>query len=380
MKQTFLAAVAACLAFQATTRAASVTDAGSILNLTPPQASSTDVAEIDDLGLGNDGFILFNVAEEGENLNARPFEENLLNNAPAYVGTLIAGPFTTSSGGWANYDDVSLGGEVFNTGAAAVRGGDGLESEVLNFEIAGTPPSSITMGIIVDNQDGLIWTPSALRVAVGESSSASVSTPGDLGTDLYLFQVDNSVSGDIVQVFLTEQDGNGGAGGLIGGLTFDSSGVAIDADFNDDGSIDTTDIDVLVSEIAAGTNAPTLDLDGDGVVTDADLTLWLSQAGEANIGAGISYLLGDANIDGNVNATDLNALAVNWQGEASWSGGDFTADGAVGAADLNLLGINWQESVLAAPSASSVPEPASGVVLVILLSLIKIKQRKSISV
>ena len=120
-------------------------------------------------------------------------------------------------------------------------------------------------------------------------------------------------------------------------------------------------------------------LDGDGAVSDGDLTLWLSQAGEANIGAGISYLFGDANIDGNVNATDLNALAVNWQGEASWSGGDFTADGAVGAPDLNLLGINWQESVLAAPSASSVPEPASGIVLVILLSLIGIKQRKSFS-
>ena len=258
--QTILAALGACLVLQASSRAASVDDAGFLLNLTPPQASSTDLAELDDIGFGNDGFILFNVAEEGENLNARPFEENLVNSAPAYVGTLTGGPFTTSSGGWANYDDVSLGGEVFNTGGAAVRGGDGLESEVLNFEIAGTPPSSITMGIIVDNQDGLAWTPTALRVAVGESSSASVSTPGDLGTDMYLFQVDNSVSGDIVQVFLTEQEGNGGAGGLIGGLTFDSVAVAIDADFDDDGSIDTTDIDILVAEIAAGTNDPTLDL------------------------------------------------------------------------------------------------------------------------
>jgi hypothetical protein len=378
MKQvlTILAALSACLVLQVTSRAASVDEAGFLLSLTPPQASSTDVAELDDIGFGNDGFILFNVAEEGENLNARPFEENLVNSAPAYVGTLTGGPFTTSSGGWANYDDVSLGGEVFNTGGAAVRGGDGLESEVLNFEIAGTPPSSITIGIIVDNQDGLTWTPSALRVAVGESSSASVETPADLGTDLYLFQVDNSVSGDIVQVFLTEQEGNGGAGGLIGGLTFDSVAVAIDADFDDDGSIDTRDIDILVTEIAAGTNDPTLDLDGDGAVSDGDLTLWLSQAGEANIGAGISYLLGDANIDGNVNATDLNALAINWQGEASWSGGDFTADGAVGAADLNLLGINWQESVLAAPLASSVPEPASGIVLVVLLSLFGIKRSR----
>ena len=373
--QNFLVALAACLVCPATVRSASVTDAGFLLNLTPPQASSTDVADLDDIGFGNDGFILFNVADEGENLNARPFDENLVNSAPAYVGTLTAGPFTTSSGGWANYDDVSLGGEIFNTGAAAVRGGDGLESEVLNFEIAGTPPPSITMGIIVDNQDGLTWTPSALRVAVGESSSASVSTPGDLGTDMYLFQVDNSVSGDIVQVFLTEQEDNGGAGGLIGGLTFDSVGVAVDADFNDDGSIDTADIDILVTGIAAGTTDPALDLDGDGAVSDADLTLWLSQAGEANIGADISYLAGDANLDGIVNATDLNALAVNWLGEAPWSGGDFTADGDVEAADLNLLGINWQKSVLVAPAAS-VPEPASVIVLYILFGVIGVTLRK----
>jgi hypothetical protein len=373
MKQvrTYLAAMPAFFVLQATTWAASVNEAGALLNLTPPQASSTDVADLD--GVGADGFILFNVAEEGENLNARPFEENLLNNAPAYVGTLTAGPNTTSSGGWANYDDVSLGGVVYNTGAAAVRGGDGLESEVLSFEIMDTPPPTFTMGIIVDNQDGLIWTPTGLRVAVGDASSPSVETPQDLGTDLYFFDVNNSVPGDFVQIFLTEQEGNGGAGGLIAGLTFDSSGVVVDADFDGDGSIGTTDVDLLVAEIAAGNNEPTLDLDGDGFVTDADLTLWLEQAGEANIGPGISYLEGDANLDGNVNATDLNALGINWQGTASWSGGDFTADGAVDAADLNLIGINWQKSVLAA--ASSVPEPATGIVLAWLLSVIGIWRR-----
>ena len=98
MKQvlTILAALATCLVLQVTSRAASVDEAGFLLNLTPPQASSTDVAELDDIGFGNDGFILFNVAEEGEDLNARPFEENLVNSAPAYVGTLTGGPLNTS--------------------------------------------------------------------------------------------------------------------------------------------------------------------------------------------------------------------------------------------------------------------------------------------
>lgn len=55
---------------------------------------------------------------------------------------------------------------------------------------------------------------------------------------------------------------------------------------------------------------------------------------------------GDANLDGNVNILDLNAVAVHWQqnvGVGSWEEGDFNGDGFVDAADLNEVGINWQE-------------------------------------
>lgn len=355
--------------------AASVTDAGALLTLTPPQASSTDVAEIDEFGLGTGGFILFNVAEEGENLNARPFDENLFDAGPAYVGTLNAGPNTTSSGGWANYDNVLLGGLEFNTGGAAVRGGDGVESEVLNFEITDTPPSSFTMGIIIDNQDGAGWTPAELRVAVGDESSDSILTPVDLGTDLYLFDVGDTAVGDIVQVFLTEQVGNGGAGGLIAGLTFDSlDSPPVDIDFDDNGAINVEDIDLLVGGIASGANDPLLDLNGDGSVSEGDLTQWLSEAAEVNIGPGISYLLGDANLDGVVDATDLNSVGINWLGSALWSGGDFTADGVVNAPDLNWVGINWQSSILPAPAAP-VPEPSPQLLLIASLTLLSIHAR-----
>jgi hypothetical protein len=49
-------------------------------------------------------------------------------------------------------------------------------------------------------------------------------------------------------------------------------------------------------------------------------------------------------------------LAPNWQQNvATWSSGDFTASGNVDAADLNALALNWQLSV---PAAAAVPEPS----------------------
>ena len=69
------------------------------------------------------------------------------------------------------------------------------------------------------------------------------------------------------------------------------------------------------------------------------------------------FLLGDANLDGTVDAQDLNSMAVNWQQSiAKWSAGDFTADGEVNAADLNLLALNWQSST---PLAAAVPEASA---------------------
>jgi T5SS/PEP-CTERM-associated repeat protein len=51
---------------------------------------------------------------------------------------------------------------------------------------------------------------------------------------------------------------------------------------------------------------------------------------------------GDANLDGQVDVTDLGALATNWQTSAPWTGGDFNYDGFVDVTDLGALATNWQ--------------------------------------
>ena len=80
---------------------------------------------------------------------------------------------------------------------------------------------------------------------------------------------------------------------------------------------------------------------------------------------------GDANLDGRVDAGDLNELALNWQtGDRGWREADFTGDGFVDAADLNLLAINWQFGVVqptlvafddafSHALAAAVPEPGT---------------------
>ncbi len=131
----------------------------------------------------------------------------------------------------------------------------------------------------------------------------------------------------------------------------------VDADFNNDSLIDCTDIDLLVAEVAAGSNAADFDLDGDGLVDQADLTQWLADAGAANLPSGNPYLPGDANLDGSVDASDFNIWNSNRLSSiAAWCSGDFTADGSVDASDFNV----WNSHRLMSSGGGVVPEPQLG--------------------
>ena len=140
------------------------------------------------------------------------------------------------------------------------------------------------------------------------------------------------------------------------------------ADLDGDGEIDGDDVDSLVREIVADTNDSAFDLSADGTVDNDDLGQWLSEAATAN-GFDAPYLLGDANLDGTVNAADLNDLGQNWLGHPNtWQAGDFTADGVVDAGDLNQLGQNWLMAIPSAASVASVPEPKFGLLLLVIMA------------
>ncbi len=97
---------------------------------------------------------------------------------------------------------------------------------------------------------------------------------------------------------------------------------------------------------------------------------WKDDAATQSILVKYTYY-GDANLDGQVDISDLGALATAWQTSAVWSQGDFDYSGFVDISDLGKLATNWQlgvgnplgpsfDEALASVGLAgvSVPEPA----------------------
>lgn len=148
----------------------------------------------------------------------------------------------------------------------------------------------------------------------------------------------------------------------------------IDVDFDDDGSIDCSDIDALTAAIASGGNESGFDLNGDGNVDAADQQQWLTDAGAANLASGNAYLMGDANLDGFVDGSDFNVWNQNkFSSSPAWCNGDFNADGVVDGSDFNVWNANKFTS---SNDVAAVPEPgAFASLLLAMASLIAVRRR-----
>ena len=106
-------------------------------------------------------------------------------------------------------------------------------------------------------------------------------------------------------------------------------------------------------QIVDGMSDPAFDLNDDGAVDTLDIDEWLAIAGAANLPSGSAFLHGDATLDGAVIAADLNVVGQVWLSDVrGWCAGDFTADGRVDVNDLNKIGLNWQQDVSGAAAAA----------------------------
>jgi surface-anchored protein len=91
----------------------------------------------------------------------------------------------------------------------------------------------------------------------------------------------------------------------------------------------------------------------------------------------LSWLGGDANLDGRVNLADFNALAGSFGQLGDWSCGDFNGDGVVNLADFNILAGNFGVGGAGGESLpASVPEPAAGAVLAGLFGTLFLQRRR----
>jgi hypothetical protein len=138
------------------------------------------------------------------------------------------------------------------------------------------------------------------------------------------------------------RDGSpGGVDGLLG-------------DFNGDDQLDTADIDALMARIAAGDDLGSFDLTRDDRVDLDDRDAWLVSAGTLNQLAAVPYALGDANLDGSVDAEDFNLWNQHrFSAVTQWSQGNFNGDQGVDGRDFNL----WNERKYVAPSTAQAAVP-----------------------
>ena len=148
-----------------------------------------------------------------------------------------------------------------------------------------------------------------------------------------------------------------------------------DPDFNDDGQLDCADVDQLVMEISVGSDNPSFDLTGEGEVNQADLDLWLTAAGAANLDSRNAYLKGDANLDGVVDVSDFNRWNTNkFTNVPAWCSGDFNADGVIDVSDFNV----WNANKFQSADVSVVPEPSStvGFISGLIFALLQLRRRR----
>jgi len=100
---------------------------------------------------------------------------------------------------------------------------------------------------------------------------------------------------------------------------------------------------------------------------------------------------GDSNLDGQVDVTDLGALATSWQTSAPWTNGDFNYDGFVDVSDLGILATDWQlgvgsplgrqsfDDALASVGLGgvSVPEPTAACALLCLGAVVSTRRKRN---
>ena len=133
-------------------------------------------------------------------------------------------------------------------------------------------------------------------------------------------------------------------------------GVPTVGDFNGDAVIDTHDIDLLCDNLGS-TDLATYDLDGDGDVDEADKVFLIENLVAWNNGVtgGIGTVVGDFNLDGVVDATDLAIMHANFAlFGRDYADGNINCDDVIDGTDLAVLATTFSQT-----ASGPVPEPAT---------------------
>ena len=163
-------------------------------------------------------------------------------------------------------------------------------------------------------------------------------------------------------VFLGDDTTSAESHTILGRIEAFATGLGL-ADVNRDGWIDAEDIDALSQAVSDLQSGSAFDMNRDGVVDGADRSYWISQLQKTWIG--------DSNLDGEFNSTDLVAVFESGEYEdviernSSWSTGDWNGDREFDSSDL--VAAFQEDGYERGPRATtqSVPEPRPFAILCI---------------
>ena len=141
----------------------------------------------------------------------------------------------------------------------------------------------------------------------------------------------------------------------------------VNGDYNANGAIDGNDIDLMTAEFSSPDPNGIFDLDGDGRLTEADRTAFVTQV--------IGTYFGDSNLDGEFNSADFVAVfrAAEYEDEipknSTWTTGDWNGDGDFDSSDFisAFEHAGYERGPRAA--LAGVPEPPGALCLLVVLVL-----------
>ena len=120
-------------------------------------------------------------------------------------------------------------------------------------------------------------------------------------------------------------------------------------DFDSDGVLSATDIDLLSEQVRTAWADLSFDLNTDGVVDTLDRTEWVEQLADTTFG--------DADLNGEVAFNDFLAVANNFDQPSGWAGGDLDGNGMADFQDFLALANNF--GATSSSEVAAIPEPSS---------------------
>lgn len=298
---------------------------------------------------------------------------------PTLAGRLRGTGSLTNESDWLITGTVQPGGVTPSaTDALTFDFSNAAAANNLLFEIAATAEFVLDAGTTSSTVNVVGSLNGGTAVTLNDNTFAFVdTTSGSLTAGTYtLFDGDANTSYNL------------GVGVVLAGLgDYPGSTISVAGD----------DLVLNLMQGQSGTLLCDLDADGDCDILDldmvyataptsGDISTWLSQASDVlnpyktSYAGGTlndTYVLGDVNLDGDVNSIDLGLLLNNFNSTAglTWGGGNLNADANVDSIDLGLLLNNFNFNSPA--SLSAVPEP-SGCVLLLLgaLAVIRLKRTR----